>query len=64
MLSYIIGEVAEISADTVVVENNGIGFNIKTSAMTIDSLPPVGDMVRFLVFFQRMNLKCLNCFLM
>lgn len=77
MLSYIIGEVAEISADTVVVENNGIGFNIKTSAMTIDSLPPVGDMVRIytylhvredamqiLVFFQRMNLKCLNCFLM
>ena len=46
MLSYIIGEVAEISADTVVIENNGIGFNIKTSAMTIDSLPPVGDMVR------------------
>ena len=29
MLSYIIGEVAEISADTVVIENNGIGFNIK-----------------------------------
>lgn len=77
MLSYIIGEVAEISADTVVVENNGIGFNIKTSAMTIDSLPPVGDMVRIYTylhvredamqifgFLSRMNLKCLNCFLM
>ena len=50
MLSYIIGEVAEISADTVVVENNGIGFNIKTSAMTIDSLPPVGDMVRIYTY--------------
>lgn len=42
MLSYIIGEVAEISADTVVVENNGIGFNIKTSAMTIDRSPTSG----------------------
>lgn len=52
MLSYIIGEVAEISADTVVVENNGIGFNIKTSAMTIDSLPPVGDMVRIYTYLQ------------
>mgnify|MGYP001091755619 FL=1 len=52
MLSYIIGEVAEISADTVVVENNGIGFNIKTSAMTIDSLPPVGDMVRIYTYFH------------
>lgn len=52
MLSYIIGEVAEISADTVVVENNGIGFNIKTSAMTIDSLPPVGDMVRIYTYLH------------
>ena len=52
MVSYIIGEVAEISADTVVVENNGIGFNIKTSAMTIDSLPPVGDMVRIYTYLH------------
>ena len=52
MLSYIIGEVAEISADTVVVENNGIGFNIKTSAMTIDSHPPVGDMVRIYTYLH------------
>lgn len=52
MLSYIIGEVAEISADTIVVENNGIGFNIKTSAMTIDSLPPVGDMVRIYTYLH------------
>ena len=52
MLSYIIGEIAEISADTVVVENNGIGFNIKTSAMTIDSLPPVGDMVRIYTYLH------------
>ena len=36
MLSYIIGEVAEISGDTVVIENNGIGFNVKTSGMTFD----------------------------
>ena len=52
MLSYIIGEVAEISVDTVVIENNGIGFNIKTSAMTIDSLPPVGDMVRIYTYLH------------
>ena len=52
MLSYIIGEVAEISADTIVVENNGIGFNIKTSAITIDSLPPVGDMVRIYTYLH------------
>lgn len=52
MLSYIIGEVAEISGDTVVIENNGIGFNVKTSAMTIDNLPPVGDMVRIYTYLH------------
>ena len=36
MLSYIIGEVAEISADTVVIENNGIGFKL-THQYTYDS---------------------------
>lgn len=39
MLSYIIGEVAEVLPDCVVVENNGIGFNVKTSATTIDNMP-------------------------
>lgn len=52
MLSYIIGEVAEISGDTVVIENNGIGFNVKTSAMTIDNLPPVGDMVKIYTYLH------------
>ena len=47
-----VGVVVERSADTVVIENNGIGFNIKTSAMTIDSLPPVGDMVRIYTYLH------------
>lgn len=52
MLSYIIGEVAEISEDTVVVENNGIGFNVKTSAMTINNLPSVGEMVKLYTYLH------------
>ena len=48
------GKVLAVNAkdNTVVVENNGIGFNIKTSAMTIDSLPPVGDMVRIYTYLH------------
>ena len=52
MLSYIIGEVAEISGDTVVIENNGIGFNVKTSGMTLDNLPPVGDMAKIYTYLH------------
>ncbi len=52
MLSYIIGEVAEVSEDTVVIENNGIGFNVKTSAMTINNLPPVGDMTKIYTYLH------------
>ena len=52
MLSYIIGEVAEISGDTVVIENNGIGFNVKTSGMTFDNLPPVGDMAKIYTYLH------------
>lgn len=52
MLSYIIGEVAEVSEDTVIIENNGIGFNVKTSAMTINNLPPVGDMTKIYTYLH------------
>ncbi len=52
MLSYIIGEVAEISGDIVVIENNGIGFNVKTSGMTFDNLPPVGDMAKIYTYLH------------
>ena len=30
MLSFIKGELVEIFEDTIVVETNGVGFNIKT----------------------------------
>ncbi len=52
MLSYIIGEVAEILQDTVVIENNGMGYNVKTSAMTIDNMPPAGELVKVYTYLH------------
>lgn len=52
MLSYIIGEVSEILQDTVVIENNGMGYNVKTSAMTIDNMPPAGELVKVYTYLH------------
>lgn len=52
MLSYIIGEVAEILQDTVVIENNGMGYNVKTSAMTIDNMPPAGELAKVYTYLH------------
>ncbi len=35
MISYVKGELVEVFGDTIVVENNGIGFNIKVPATVI-----------------------------
>lgn len=52
MLSYIIGEVSDILEDTVIIENNGIGYNIKTSSMTINNMPQVGSMAKVYTYLH------------
>lgn len=46
MISYIKGELTEVFEDTVVVETNGIGYNIRVPASVLDRLPSVGSSVR------------------
>ena len=46
MLSYIKGELAEVFEDTIVIDNNNIGINVKTPATVISNLPPVGRIVK------------------
>lgn len=46
MLSYIIGELAEVLEDTIVIENNGMGYNVKTPSTVISNMPDVGEMVK------------------
>lgn len=52
MLSYIKGELANISADSIVVENNGIGFHIFVPASIVASLPSVGKKVKIYTYFH------------
>ena len=42
MYSYIKGTLAEILEDTIVIENQGIGYNIIPTGPLYDSLPPIG----------------------
>lgn len=60
MFSYIKGELIHIANDSIIVENNGIGFNIFIPASMISSLPAVGSEVKihtyFLVKEDAMNL--------
>lgn len=60
MFSYIKGELVGINNDSIVVENNGIGFNIFIPASIISELPSVGSEIKihtyFLVKEDAMNL--------
>lgn len=46
MYSYIRGILEEISEERIVVENNGIGYNIRIPSSMTDYLPPRGEEIR------------------
>ena len=50
MISYIKGELSEVFEDTVVVETNGIGYNIRVPGSVLDRLPSVGSSVRIYTY--------------
>lgn len=50
MISYIKGELTEVFEDIVVVETNGIGYNIRVPASVLDRLPSVGSAVRIYTY--------------
>ena len=52
MNSYIKGELTEISEGIIVVENNGIGFNINVPATVISSLSSIGEEVKVYTYLQ------------
>ncbi len=52
MISFIKGELAEIYEDMIVLENNGIGFNIRVPASLLSELGPVGDIVKVYTYLQ------------
>lgn len=52
MISYIKGQLTEVFGDTIVVENNGIGFNIKVPATVISHFSKIGESVKVYTYLQ------------
>lgn len=50
MYSYIKGTLEEVSEDLIVVENNGIGYNIRISARMLDALPARREQVKIYTY--------------
>lgn len=52
MFSYIKGILEEVSADSVVLENNGIGYHLFIPAKEIDILPARGSEIKLYTYLQ------------
>lgn len=52
MISFIRGELAEVLEDTVVVENNGIGYNIKVPMSVLADMPEYGSKVKLFTYLH------------
>ena len=51
MYAYIKGEVAEIDDSSIVIDNNGIGYNITVPGSVTDSGMNIGDEVKIYTHF-------------
>lgn len=52
MISYVKGQLVEVFNDTIVVENNGMGFNIKVPATVISHFSKIGETVKVYTYLQ------------
>jgi Holliday junction DNA helicase RuvA len=52
MYNYLTGEIISKTENLVVLENNGIGYEIRVSMTTLDSLPYVGNIAKIYTFLN------------
>lgn len=52
MISFVKGELAEVFDDIIVLENNGIGYNIHVPASLISNLPQIGESFKVYTYLQ------------
>lgn len=52
MISYIRGEIAEIEEDLLVLEANGIGYNIRITMETASNLPSIGEDIKIYTYMH------------
>lgn len=50
MYAYLKGTLEEVTEDNIVVEVNGIGYNVKVSGTTVDMLPGIGNEVKIYTY--------------
>ncbi len=64
MISYITGQLAEVGADSIVVDHNGIGYQIFVAGSVLGQMPPSGSMVKVYTYlYVREDILCLYGFL-
>lgn len=64
MISYIKGELADIGQDHIVVENQGIGYQIHVPVSVLDEMPYIGSEVKVYTYmYVREDILCLYGFL-
>lgn len=52
MISYIRGEIAEIEEELLVLEANGIGYNIRITMETASNLPSIGEDIKIYTYMH------------
>lgn len=64
MISYIKGQLAEVAVDSIVVDHDGIGYQIFVPASVLGQMPPVGSAVKVYTYlYVREDIMCLYGFL-
>jgi len=51
MIDYLRGTIAEISLDSIILEVNGVGYELAIPERSIAGLPPVGQEIRLFYVF-------------
>ena len=52
MISFVKGELVEVFEDTIVLENNGIGYNIRVPASLLSNMPSIGEHFKVYTYLQ------------
>ena len=50
MIAYVNGIIEDITADNVVIDVNGLGYNVKISSDTAMRLPGIGEQVKLYTY--------------
>ncbi len=52
MISYIKGELAEVNEEGIVIEVNGMGYEVKTPLSALDELPRIGSNIKIFTYLH------------